>query len=58
MSEAIWDRFLTERDKAVFAAGGFGALLRRLILYAGLPTSAPDLRQVLFDAFHGSDFRP
>jgi maleamate amidohydrolase len=25
MSEAIWDRFLTERDKQVFAAGGFGA---------------------------------
>jgi maleamate amidohydrolase len=25
MSERIWDRFLTERDKAVFAAGGFGA---------------------------------
>jgi hypothetical protein len=22
---AIWDKFLTERDKAVFAAGGFGA---------------------------------
>ena len=25
MTERIWDRFLTERDKAVFAAGGFGA---------------------------------
>ena len=25
MSEPIWNRFLTERDKAVFAAGGFGA---------------------------------
>jgi nicotinamidase-related amidase len=25
MTEAVWDRFLTERDKAVFAAGGFGA---------------------------------
>jgi nicotinamidase-related amidase len=25
MNERIWDRFLTERDKAVFAAGGFGA---------------------------------
>ena len=25
MSEPIWDKFLTERDKAVFAAGGFGA---------------------------------
>ncbi|HYU11412.1 MAG TPA: isochorismatase family protein [Stellaceae bacterium] len=25
MSEPVWDRFLTERDKAVFAAGGFGA---------------------------------
>ena len=25
MSERIWDKFLTERDKAVFAAGGFGA---------------------------------
>ncbi len=23
--EAIWDKFLTERDKQVFAAGGFGA---------------------------------
>ena len=30
MSERIWDRFLTERDKAVFAAqryGGFSPLL-------------------------------
>jgi nicotinamidase-related amidase len=26
MSEPIWNKFLTERDKAVFAAGGFGAL--------------------------------
>src|SRR6266567_523366 len=25
MSEYVWDKFLTERDKAVFAAGGFGA---------------------------------
>jgi maleamate amidohydrolase len=25
MNERIWDEFLTERDKAVFAAGGFGA---------------------------------
>jgi maleamate amidohydrolase len=25
MSEPVWNRFLTERDKAVFAAGGFGA---------------------------------
>jgi nicotinamidase-related amidase len=25
MSDPIWNRFLTERDKAVFAAGGFGA---------------------------------
>ena len=25
MTEPIWDKFLTERDKAVFAAGGFGA---------------------------------
>ena len=25
MSERVWDKFLTERDKAVFAAGGFGA---------------------------------
>ena len=25
MSERIWDKFLTERDKAVFATGGFGA---------------------------------
>jgi maleamate amidohydrolase len=25
MPERIWDKFLTERDKAVFAAGGFGA---------------------------------
>jgi len=26
MAERIWDQFLTERDKAVFAAGGFGSL--------------------------------
>jgi len=26
MTERIWDKYLTERDKAVFAAGGFGAL--------------------------------
>ena len=25
MTERIWDKFLTARDKAVFAAGGFGA---------------------------------
>jgi len=25
MSERVWDKFLTERDRAVFAAGGFGA---------------------------------
>ena len=25
MNERIWDKFLTERDKAVFTAGGFGA---------------------------------
>jgi maleamate amidohydrolase len=25
MNQRIWDKFLTERDKAVFAAGGFGA---------------------------------
>lgn len=25
MTEPVWDQFLTERDKAVFAAGGFGA---------------------------------
>ncbi len=25
MSEPIWDKFLTERDKAVFAAAGYGA---------------------------------
>ena len=25
MSERIWDKFLTERDKVVFASGGFGA---------------------------------
>ena len=25
MVERVWDKFLTERDKAVFAAGGFGA---------------------------------
>src|SRR5213595_2597532 len=25
MNERIWDKFLTERDKAVFATGGFGA---------------------------------
>ena len=24
MAEAIWDSFLTERDKEVFAVGGFG----------------------------------
>ncbi|MGE5271256.1 MAG: isochorismatase family protein [Thiohalocapsa sp.] len=24
-AERVWDKFLTERDKAVFAAGGFGA---------------------------------
>jgi hypothetical protein len=24
MSGRVWDKFLTERDKAVFAAGGFG----------------------------------
>ena len=25
MREPIWNKFLTERDRAVFAAGGFGA---------------------------------
>jgi nicotinamidase-related amidase len=25
MNERVWDKFLTERDKAVFSAGGFGA---------------------------------
>ena len=25
MAERIWDKFLTERDRKVFAAGGFGA---------------------------------
>src|ERR1700722_9653103 len=25
MTERVWDKFLTERDKAVFAAGGLGA---------------------------------
>lgn len=25
MSERIWDRFLTERDREVFAASGYGA---------------------------------
>ncbi len=25
MKPPVWDKFLTERDKAVFAAGGFGA---------------------------------
>ena len=25
MSEPIWNQFLTERDKAVFAAAGYGA---------------------------------
>jgi nicotinamidase-related amidase len=25
MTERVWDKFLTERDRAVFAAGGFGA---------------------------------
>lgn len=29
MTEYIWDKFLTERDKAVFAAGGFGATSER-----------------------------
>jgi len=28
MSQRIWDKFLTERDKAVFVAGGFGARAR------------------------------
>jgi nicotinamidase-related amidase len=27
MAERIWDKFLTERDKQVFAAGGFGATM-------------------------------
>lgn len=27
MAERVWDKFLTERDKKVFAAGGFGAEL-------------------------------
>ncbi len=26
MTERIWDQFLTERDKAVFAQAGYGAL--------------------------------
>ncbi len=26
MSEPIWNKFLTERDKAVFAASGSGAV--------------------------------
>ena len=25
MSEPIWNQFLTERDKAVFSASGYGA---------------------------------
>jgi hypothetical protein len=25
MNDRIWDKFLTDRDKAVFAVGGFGA---------------------------------
>jgi maleamate amidohydrolase len=25
MNKRIWDKFLTERDKAVFAASGYGA---------------------------------
>jgi maleamate amidohydrolase len=25
MDERIWDKFLTERDKTVFAASGYGA---------------------------------
>ena len=25
MSERVWDKFLTARDKAVFAASGYGA---------------------------------
>lgn len=28
MSEPIWNKFLTERDKQVFAAGGYGAARR------------------------------
>ena len=27
MAERIWDKFLTERDKQVFAAGGFGTTM-------------------------------
>jgi hypothetical protein len=34
MSERIWDKFLTERDKAVFTAGGFGAELPILVAIA------------------------
>ena len=29
MTKFVWDKFLTERDKAVFAAGGFGATSER-----------------------------
>ncbi|WP_428487803.1 isochorismatase family protein [Rhodopila sp.] len=29
MTEYVWDKFLTERDRAVFAAGGFGATADR-----------------------------
>jgi maleamate amidohydrolase len=25
MSEPVWNKFLTERDRAVFAASGYGA---------------------------------
>ena len=25
MTEKVWDQFLTERDRAVFAASGYGA---------------------------------
>ncbi len=40
MSEPIWNKFLTARDKAVFAAGGFGAR-------AGFGKTHPPIDQAL-----------
>jgi len=31
MSEPIWNKFLTERDKAVFAQSGYAARGRQLV---------------------------
>jgi hypothetical protein len=44
MNQRIWDKFLTERDKAVFAAGGFGARAgfgKRPALLASKPRNCP-----------------